>query len=425
MFLPPKQVMVDKSGGAFVSGKIKDASKDPQVINPATTLGLGDLANLLPVEKDSFIGSMIGGFNYALASPITTTDGRKKLSTVDPFGKVVNTPQNQLASVLSNYFGTTGAVLGGIVENEPLRNLTKEFIRTGRVDNDVSKAFLKNFNNNLLSGISEVTSPFIKGVQDTIGLGGVDSKQLVSSLLGIEGAPRIEDVLTQNPTISMIVKGKQYLANADFSSANGIFKVLDNLTANTQLSSLFDLKTEFQIMNILTKGLMEFNAPDLFSRVGDWFRNGDSNNTGSGSYDRETAYYLDNLDNAIEMSSMVYLEGLLDRVPASKILDSNRDFVIDFLSKFALRYDEEPSAAIGVRLNELMTKIDANWTKTQLIPGKGEYVTDLKPFKMMSDDACRVFMLAELHLVELTISNYYPIKPVKDYMKSLYPFALN
>lgn len=425
MFLPPKQVMVDKSGGAFVSGKIKGASKDPQVINPATTLGLGDLANLLPVEKDSFIGSMIGGFNYALASPITTTDGRKKLSTVDPFGKVVNTPQNQLASVLSNYFGTTGAVLGGIVENEPLRNLTKEFIRTGRVDNDVSKAFLKNFNNNLLSGISEATSPFIKGVQDTIGLGGVDSKQLVSSLLGIEGAPRIEDVLTQNPTISMIVKGKQYLANADFSSANGIFKVLDNLTANTQLSSLFDLKTEFQIMNILTKGLMEFNAPDLFSRVGDWFRNGDSNNTGSGSYDRETAYYLDNLDNAIEMSSMVYLEGLLDRVPASKILDSNRDFVIDFLSKFALRYDEEPSAAIGVRLNELMTKIDANWTKTQLIPGKGEYVTDLKPFKMMSDDACRVFMLAELHLVELTISNYYPIKPVKDYMKSLYPFALN
>lgn len=425
MFLPPKQVTVDKSGGAFVSGKIKGASKDPQVINPATTLGLGDLVNLLPVEKDSFIGSMIGGFNYALASPITTTDGRKKLSTVDPFGKVVNTPQNQLASVLSNYFGTTGAVLGGIVENEPLRNLTKEFIRTGRVDNDVSKAFLKNFNNNLLSGISEAASPFIKGVQDTIGLDGVDSKQLMSSLLGIEGAPRIEDVLTQNPTISMIVKGKQYLANADFSSTNGIFKVLDNLTANTQLSSLFDLKTEFQIMNILTKGLMEFNAPDLFSRVGDWFRNEDSSNTGGGSFDRETAYYLDNLDNAIEMSSMVYLEGLLDRVPASKILDSNRDFVVDFLSKFALRYDEEPSAAIGVRLNNLMTKIDANWTKTQLIPGKGDYVTDLKPFKMMSDDAYRVFMLAELHLVELTISNYYPIKPVKDYMKSLYPFALN
>lgn len=418
--MPPKQTSVDFSGGAFSSNKIKGASNGSQVVNPATTLGLPDITALLPIEKDGLIGSMLGGLSNMLANPITKSDGRSKLTTIDPFGKVITTPQNQLSSILSNFFGTPGAVVGGIVENEPLRKLTSEFIRTGKVDSATSKAYLKNFSGNLLSGVVEGSAPFMAQVQKQIGLDGVDGKQLVSSLLGIDGAPRLEDVLSQNPTISMIVKGKEYFANADFTSANGIFKVVDNLTKNTQLSSLFDLKTEFAIMNVLTKGLMDFDAPDLFSKVGDWFRNDDPDYKG---VDKETSYYLDNLDNAIEKSSMTYLDGLLERVPASKVLDENRNFVNEFLTNFTLRYDQDPTAEIGLRLNKLMTDIDPKWNTTQLVPGKGDYVSDLKPFKLMSDDACRVFMLAGLYTTELTIANYYSVKPVKEYMKSLYPFA--
>ncbi len=421
MFLPPKQAKVDMSGGAFASTRINGASKGLQKLNPASTIGLSGINSVLPIEKDSFVGGFLDGFSSAFTNPITTTNGRQKLAAVDPFAKVVNSPQNQLSSILSNYFGKPGAVIGGIIENEPLRKVTSEFIRTGKVDSETSKAFLKNFSGNILAGVTEASAPFMKDIQDQIGLTGVDSKQLISSMMGIDGAPRIEDVLSQNPTISMIVKGKEYFANADFSSTNGIFKVIDNLTSNTALSSLFDLKTEFAIFNVITKSLMVFDAPDLFSKVGDWFRNDDNT---SASNNREIDYYLDNLDNAVENSSMTFLEGLLTRVPPSKILDTNRNFVADFLESFTLKYDKEPTAAIGIRLNAIMTQIDPNWAKAQLIPGKGTYVSDLKPFKLMSDDACRVFQLAGLYQTELVIANYYSIKPIKDYMKSLYPFAM-
>lgn len=455
MFKPPKQVNVVKSSAAFASKQIKANINGLQKINPKVTLGAGaNLADILPIEQDSFIGGIMGDMNKTisglsgslgglaktvagvaglnsfgslnamLANPVTTTNGRNKLATVDPYKKIIETPQNQLSSILGNFFGTPGAVIGGIVENESLRKMASELIRTGKVDSATSKAFLKNYSNNLLAGVTEAGAPFLKEVQDTIGLTGVDSKQLLSSIMGIDGAPRVEDVLKQNPTISMIVKGKEYFSNADFSSVDGIFKVVDNLTSNTQLSSMFDLKTEFAIMNVVTKELMAFDAPDLFSKVGNWFRNDDKPSGNGADYDKETGYYLDNLENAISESSMTFMEGMLTRVPANKILDTNRNFVVDFLVNFNLRYDQEPSSEIGNRLKNLMDQIDPKWDKTQLVPGKGDFVTDLGPFNVMSNDACRVFMLADLYVTELTIANYYPEQPMRDYMKSLYPFAM-
>lgn len=443
MFVPPKQATVVKSVGAFASKQVNDFTKDLQKINPKVTLGAGaNLADILPIEKDSFIGGLITGAKNAigipglanfdnlgamLANPVTVTNGRNKLSTVDPYKKIIDTPQNQLASILSNYFGTPGAVIGGIVGNEALRKMSSELIRTGKIDSETSKAYLKNYSSNLLSGVTEAGAPFLKEIQNSIGLTGVDSKQLLSSVLGIEGAPRVEDVLKQNPTISMIVKGKEYFTNADFSNVDGIFKVVDNLSANKQLSSMFDLKTEFAIMNVVTKSLMAFDAPDLFSKVGDWFRK-DKSSVEEGeegiATEREVGYYLDNLTNAIEESSLTFIEGLLTRIPPNKILETNRNFINDFLANFSLRYDQEPSAEMGVRLNELMNQIDPNWCKVKLIPGKGSYVTDLKLFNNMSNDACRVFMLAELYVTELSIAGYYPERSIKDYMKSLYPYAM-
>lgn len=442
MFKPPKQATVIKSTGAFASKQVNQFTKELQKINPKVTLGAGaNLSNILPIEKDSFIEGLMGGvkstvgipglanlnnLNSMLSNPVTVTNGRNKLNTVDPYKKVVNTPQNQLASILSNHFGTPGAIIGGIVGNEALRKMTSELIRTGKVDSDTSKAYLKNYNNNLLAGITEAGAPFLKQVQNTIGLTGVDSKQLLSSIMGIDGAPRVEDVLKQNPTISMIVKGKEYFSNADFTSVDGIFKVVDNLSANKQLSSMFDLKTEFAIMNVVTKSLMAFDAPDLFSKVGGWFRKdksdggGDTEDAGA----REIGYYLDNLTNAIEESSLTFIEGLLTRIPPNKILETNRNFILDFLTNFHLRYNQEPTAEMGVRLNAVMNQIDPNWYKTKLSPGKSEYVSDLKPFNVMSNDACRIFMLADLYVTELTIAGYYPERPLKDYMKSLYPYAM-
>lgn len=426
MFVNPKQVKAVKSAGAFASSKVNAASIGGQKINPATVLGsVGKISKLLPIEKDSFLSSLVGGFNSTLANPILSTTGRDKLATVDPYKGVINTPQNQLSSILSNYFGTAGTIVGGIMKNEPLRKMTSEFIRTGKVDSETSKAYLKGFQNNLLAGVSEGAAPWLNQVQKNIGITGIDGKQLLSSALGVDGAPRIEDVLKQNPTINMIIKGKEYFANADFSSTNGIFKVIENLTGNKALSSLLDLKTELALMNVITKSLMVFDAPDLFSKVGEWFRT-DVLNPPSGnatSYDAETEYYLDNLQNAIDESSITYMEGLLTRVGASKVLDRNRNFVQDFLANYLLRYDQEPSAALGIRLNNVMTQIDPNWAKAQLINGKGDYVSDLKPFKLMSNDACRLFMLANLYVTELTIADYYQIKPMTEYMKSLYPLA--
>lgn len=423
MFIPPKRAEIVKSSGAFASNVVNKASIGGQSINPKTVIGsVGSLSTLLPIEQDSFAASLLGGFTNAIANPILTTTGRDKLATVDPYKGVISTPQNQLSSILSNYFGTSGAILGGIVENEPLRKLTSEFIRTGKVDSATSKAYLKGFQNNLLSGVSDVTAPWLNQVTSEIGLTGVNGKQLLSSVMGVDGAPRLTDVLSQNPTINMVVKGKEYFANSDFSNVDGIFKVLDNLTSNTGLSSLLDLKTEFALLNVVTEGLMAFDAPDLFKKVGDHFKDSDASGNSTG-YSTETQYYLSNLQAAIDESSLTYMEGLLERVPASKVLDTNRNFVSDFLASYTLRYDEEPTKEIGIRLDTLMGKLDANWNKTQLISGQGEYVSDLTPFKTMSNDSCRVFMVADLYVTELTIADQYAIKPVSDYMKALYPFA--
>lgn len=419
MFLPPTQRDVIFSDGAFASSVIHPAERGPQFINPATTLSsVNKFGKMLPIEKDSFFSGFMKGFKGALANPVLTTNGRDKLATVDPYKDVIDTPQNRLASVLSNHFGTVGVISGGIIRNEPLRKMTSELIRTGKVDSETSKAYLKGFGNNILAGISEQTGPFLDKVQKDIGIGGVDGKQLMSSILGVDGAPRVEDVLQKNPTINMIIKGKEYLANADFSSTNGIFKVIENLTANTGISTLLDLKTEFALMNIVTEALMIFDAPDLFSKIGDWFRN-----DRGGSYDAETEYYLDNLQNAVDGSSITYLEGMLTRVGANKILDTNRNYVSDFLANYTLRYDQEPTKELGERLNNVMTQIDPNWAKAQLITGKGDYVSDLKPFKLMSNDACRVFMVAGLYTTELTIAEHFNLRSMRDYMKDLYPFA--
>lgn len=423
MFVAPNRVTIDKSGGAFASNKIDTNTKASQVINPSTTLGAGaNVLNILPVERDSFLGGFINGLNNVLASGVTTTNGRNKLATVDPFAKVIDTPQNQLSSILSNYFGAPGAIVGGIVENEPLRKMTSELIRTGKVDSATSKAYLKTMGNNILAGVSEVTGGILNQVQKDIGLAGVDGKQLVSSILGVDGAPRVEDVLAQNPTISMIVKGKEYLSQADYNSTDGLFKILDNITRDSSISTLFDLKTELSVFNVVTNSLMAFDAPDLFKKVEDYFKNKSKDNPDDNS--RLTTYYLDNLDNAIDNSSMTYVEELLKTVPAYKILDTNRNFISNFLKSFTLRYDQEPTPEIGKRLDDILNSIDPLWAKTRLVPGQGNYVSDLLPFKQMSNDAERVFTLAGLYQVELVIANYYPIQPMKNYMKSLYPYAV-
>lgn len=418
MFVAPDRVFVDKSGGAFSSNKVNTKTNPSQTIDPSTTLGVGaDVLNLLPVERDSFVGGFLNGLNSVLASGVTTTDGRNKLATVDPFKKVVNSPQNQLSSVLSNFFGMPGAIVGGIVENEPLRKMTSELIRTGKVSSETSKAYLKNFGGNVLAGVG---GDILNQIQSDIGMTGVDGKQLMSSVLGVDGAPRIEDVLAQNPTVAMVIKGKEYFAQADFNSVDGLFKVIDNLTSPNSISTMLDIKTEMSVFNVITKSLMAFDVPKLFQDVSDHFK---KKNNGESGGKAETLYYLDNLDNAIDNSSITYLEETVKRIPAYKILDSNRNFVGDFLKVFTLRYDQEPSADIGIRLDNILTQIDPNWAKAQLIPGQGEYVSSLLPFKQMSNDAERVFTLAGLYQTELVIANYFPIQPMKNYMKALYPYA--
>lgn len=422
MFVPPPQVTVDKSGGCFSSNRINTNLPSNQVINPKTTLGSGaEILNLLPVEQDSFASGFLKGLNATLAKPVTMTTGRDKLATVDPYKKVVETPQNQLASILSSYFGTPGVILGGIVENESLRKMTSELIRTGKVDSETSKAYLSNFKSNVLGGITEGVAPWLDTIKDDIGLEGVNSKQLVSSILGVKGSPRVEDVLQQNPTIAMVVKGKEYWSNADFSTTNGLFKVIDNITNNNAMSTLLDLKTEFSIFNTVTKSVMAFDDESLYTKLGDWFKSSPGEEA---PYDRETLYYLDNLDNAIDTSSLTYLEVMLKTVPPSKILDENRNFVSDFLNTFRLRYDQEPTAEMGKRLDDLMTQIDPNWAKAQLIPGKTGSYSALRPFKTMSDDAERVFTVAGLYETEMVIANYYPVQPMETYMKALYPYVM-
>lgn len=424
MFVAPKQKTIDTSGKIFASNEIKADTSAVSKIDPSTTLG-GGIKSIdnLPIAKDSFFSGLAKGLSQTLANPVTMTTGRDKLALTDPYGKVINSPSNQLVSVLSSYFGEAGAIIGGIASNPDLQKMTGELIKTGKVSSATSKAFLKNFGNGVLSGVSSVGSTVIDQLSKEIGIEGVDGKQLLSSVMGVDGAPRIEDVLSKNPTLSMIIKGKEYYTKGDFSSVDGLFKIVDNITSNTKISNLLDLSTEFQIFNIVTKQLMEFEAPDLFKEVIKYFQTKDTNSDSS-VYNRTTEYLLDNVGNAIDTSSVVYMELLLDNVDAYKVLNTNANFVNDFLRSFNLRYDQTPTADMGERLNTLLTRIDKNWSKTQLTPGQGDFVTDLKLFKTLSTDAAMVFSLAGLYTTEMTIANYYPEQSITKYMKELYPLSV-
>lgn len=430
MFVAPKPTEVNTSSNLFSSDRVAPATKKSTVMDPNTVLT--DLTvpvnnSTQPIEQDSFIKGFVGGLKGALANPVTVTSGRDKLAIADPYAKVITTPTNKLTTLLTKYFGETGAVIGGISQNKDIQKMGLELLKTGKVSKETSNLFLKNVSNNVLSGVSTLTTPFVNDfIKNTVlDVKGVDTQSLLSSVLGLPGAGSVESVLSKNPTLSMVIKGKEYLTTGNYEDMDGIFKVMENLTSNNKVSNFLDLDLEFKVFNIITKQLMEIDAPDFITTAINFFKEKDTNVT-YGSYDRTTNYLLSNLDNAVDTSSLTYMELMIEEVDPYKILTTNPNFVDDFLTNFKLRYDETASAETGVRLNNLLNKIDKDWYVIDLIASNSEQrtyagVSDLNLFKRISDDAATVFSLADLYVTELTIASSYETKSITQYMKESYP----
>lgn len=350
-----------------------------------------------------------------LAPSLVTTEAKTSTAVVDVYKEQINAPQNKLKSILDGYLGSASSILGALVSKgkgeELLSNLLGSYIQTGKLDKAQATAALDKYKNNLLTGVTTTASPLLDGMLGKLGYSG-SSQELLAGALGLPGAKNPKELLLSDKNVKLVYDNYQYYTKeADFSSAAGVLKVIENLSKNTALAGAFNLNTEFAILGTIATTAMKYDSPALISKVVNHFDRDED----------KRRLILDNIREAAEACSVSYLEVALQHCSAASILAANPDIVSLLVKSFSTAdVDDTERAALYTRFVTVIDAVNPNWHKVK----RGDsFISDLSIFTEATTDAIKAFMTKEEYRIPIMICGSYGSVDMVDLMQNCFPSA--
>lgn len=331
--------------GRSSSGKIVDAKK------------LAGTTNLAGVGKS---GTLPGGpSNQAatdlvkLARPVFTSGSSDTGATVDIYGTVLNSPQNKIQSVLGDVLGIVNKGLTGILSGELAKATSSMNLISAITDEKVAGNILGQFRSDLLSGVPLTADGMQKTLFNAIGY---DGKSL-NFLDGVQGMGKsilkdITNAVDNQTGLLTLYKDTEILLKGDYSTADGIFKIISNITSNTKLGGFLDLTNQMKIIGAVTKTLYNLGVPELFEDIYNSLT--DSN---------KKRYVKENITEAFQAGDIDFIEFALKYHSGNWILSNYPNAINMIVSSYQPKtaIDGSVTRAEYVRFVNVLNSIDPHW----------------------------------------------------------------
>lgn len=289
----------------------------------------------------------------ALAKTVFTSGASEAGEVVDIYRATINSPQNKIKTVLSDVMDVVGGALGGTL-SKTLRDVAgKANILDGLVNADSAKNIMNRFKSDLLSGVPLSKENLVKGLYESVGydgkslnfqggLKGLGDNMLADITKQIDGQTGL---LTMYDNVKVIVKG-------DYDTAEGIFKILENVTGNSAVGGFLDVTNKFKIINGVTKSLIGLGAPELFDKVIEKI-----------DHANRKDFIRENLAEALAVGDVSFVDFSFKEVNGGWILANYPNAITDIVSNFTpnLEADDQISVAQYDQLVGTLNRIDPNW----------------------------------------------------------------
>lgn len=362
-------------GGSTGSGKIID----PKSVTTAMPTGLTGVFNYGNVAggDSSYNGSMV-----KLANPVFGVGKSGTGATVDIYGNVLQSPQNSISSVLSETLGIVNKGLSGIFSKNlssiagKITGLSKTISKSGAED------ILNHFSSTILSGVPLTKTDMKNTLMKSIGFdesssiykNGLNSKSILSDMVAnIDGTSGLTALYNDT---QMVLKG-------NYSTTEGIFKIIDNVTGNTQLGNFLDITNQLKILGSVTKSLFGLGVADVFDKIRDSIK-GVSN---------QNKYISDNLASAAKSGDIHFFTFALQHVDGNWLMQHQPQLITTLLKNYTpvRQTDGTISPATYAEFVSVIKQINPDWYYGGEVGG--QQATNLQIFSQMNSSAMQAFLL--------------------------------
>lgn len=193
------------------------------------------------------------------------------------------------------------------------------------------------------------------------------------------------DVLTaageQNAQLKMIIGDvDRIISKEDLQSATGIAKVLEELSGNSNLTSILDIAPQLSMVKGMVNEAMRLGLPEAVDGLIDSFEDDDD----------KRRLRLFSTVNAAANSALTFIETQLDSedIGAGAIMSFAPNITTSILSNYKLN-DKYPTDDDVVKLIGVVKRLDDGWMKYDR---NGVVIEDISSLNSASEDALRVLM---------------------------------
>ena len=318
------------SGSLFKSKSNTD--KTVQNYNKAVTdnisksLGVGQVTSVggMNINTGSTSTTEMVNNNIKLATPTFTSGTTATTVKTDIYGEVLNSPQNKITTVLGNITDSLfssaktglGKLLGDQVKNLGVIGKALDIKTAENIFNKCKKA--------IVDGEGLTKEGFGKMVCDEIGY---DGKSLrfdggVKGLLKSTYSDIAENFDKATGLVSL-ANGTRAILHGNYDTAEGVFKIFESITGNSQLTSFFDVSSQMKVFSALTKTLANVGAVSYFDKIIEKIDKKDINK-----------YINENLKSMVGAGDIDFLESALKVRSSEWLLNSYPNLIESLVSSY-------------------------------------------------------------------------------------------
>lgn len=355
-----------KLGNIFGGGAKSDTTKGNSASQEIVALGgvggmfggLGTTGGFDPLggpmrAEDSSVPS--AGSYVALANTVFSSGSSETGETVDIYADTLNSPQNKIKSVLSDVMGVVNSSVRGTLAKTLLSAASKTNMISGFVSKASAGDVLDRFKNDLLDGVPLTKDGMTKALFETVGYDG-KSLNFQGGIKGL-GESMMKDITQQidgTTGLLTVYKGAKLIVDGNYDTAEGIFKILDNVTGNVAFSGFMDVASKFKILNTVTRSLINLGAPEYFDKIIE-----------SLTHEDKEKYLEDGLEAALPAGDLDFILTALKHISGSWIIAHYPNAISSIAAGYTpqLSIDSQITKEEYGKLTQVLNALDPNWDR--------------------------------------------------------------
>lgn len=359
-----------KAVTAITGGALPDIGSVKGMLGVGTTPGIvtGSVSDLNKAAKNILGGKGVSGiFNKGgdavkdssnpdsagfikLAPSIFTSGTSVEAETTDIYGDMINSPQNRIKSILSDVISNANGTVLGTIKDTLLKAANQTSSLSGSLSLKTATDVLGKFKSDLFNGVPITKDGALEEIYKAVGYDAKNSLNLKS--IGEDMVNQIKNNIDGQTGLIALYKDTKKVLDGDYTTAEGMFKILDNFTQNTRLSQFIDMTEQFKIISQVSKALIEMGAIEELDKVIEKLKPED-----------KEKFIEDNLEASLLSGELEAMRFLLRHVSVSRILSSYPTALKVFVANFEPMKDQEGVALASEykAFVQMLSTFDSNW----------------------------------------------------------------